>query len=82
MPVAQFLVALVPPVSTRGVGALRAALAPLGGTVLNYVPDHTLLVAAPRAAVGAMRGLPGLTLKSSSQGFYVYLGTLKLCGAP
>ena len=55
----QFLVALAPPARTRDVEALRAALAPLGGRVLNYIPDHTLLVAAPRRAVGAMRRLPG-----------------------
>ncbi len=55
----QFLVALAPLVRTRDVEAMRAALAPLGGRVLNYIPDHTLLVAAPRQAVGAMRMLPG-----------------------
>ena len=55
----QFMVALAPPVSTSSVDVLRAALAPLGGRVLNYLPHHALLVAAPRSAVGAMRALPG-----------------------
>ena len=53
------MVALAPPVSTGSVGALRSALAPLRGRVLNYLPHHALLVAAPRSAVRAMRALPG-----------------------
>ncbi|KAK9836281.1 hypothetical protein WJX81_001826 [Elliptochloris bilobata] len=57
----QFLVALAPPVCTSDVHALRASLATLGGHVLNYVPDHALLVAAPRSAAGPIRELPGVT---------------------
>ncbi len=52
----QFLVALAPPVTTRRVRALRAALAAAAGRVLNYVPDHALLVAAPRRAALSLSG--------------------------
>ena len=62
------MVALAPPVSTGSVNALRVALAPLRGRVLNYLPDQALLVAAPRSAVGALRALPGeLALRCSQQ---------------
>ncbi len=54
--VLQFLVALAPPVTTRRVRALRAALAAAGGRLLNYVPDHALLVAAPRRAALGLSG--------------------------
>ena len=53
------MMAIAPPVSTGGVGALRATLALLHGRVLNYLPHQALLVAAPRSAVRAMRVLPG-----------------------
>ena len=55
----QFMVALAPPVRTSSVDALRAAMAPLSALVLNYLPAHALLVAAPRSALGVLRALPG-----------------------
>ncbi|KAK9815904.1 hypothetical protein WJX72_011677 [[Myrmecia] bisecta] len=66
----QFLVTLTAPITKDAVAALTDVLDEFSGHVGSYIPDHTVIVIASRAAVASIKALPGVVWVGDYQPSY------------